>query len=92
MKRITVSVDEETHRLAKLKAAERGTSVSGLVREYLVRLTKESSEAGEPESKGSEKSDKTLSEVIADIFARGGGLDPRDNLTREELHDRSAFR
>ena len=35
MKKITVSVDEETYRLARIRAAELGTSVSALVRDYL---------------------------------------------------------
>ena len=38
MKNITVSVDEETHRLARIRAAELDTSVSALVREYLKSL------------------------------------------------------
>ena len=38
MKNITVSVDEETHRLARIRAAELGTSVSALVRGYLKTL------------------------------------------------------
>ena len=82
MKKITVSVDEETHRSAKEWAAKRGMSVSALVREYLNNLPQRA--PGPPE--------KTLDEVIEAIFARGGGLDPRENLTREELHDRNAFR
>ena len=32
MKNITVAVDEETHRLARIRAAELDTSVSALVR------------------------------------------------------------
>ena len=82
MKKITVSVDEETHRSAKEWAAKRGMSVSALVREYLNNLPRRV--PGPPE--------KTLDEVIEAIFARGGGLDPRENLTRDELHDRNAFR
>ena len=35
MKNITVSVDEETHRLVRIRAAELETSVSALVRNYL---------------------------------------------------------
>ena len=35
MKNITVSVDEETQRLARIRAAELETSVSALVRDYL---------------------------------------------------------
>ncbi len=38
MRNITVSVDEETHRLARIRAAEMDTSVSALVREYLKSL------------------------------------------------------
>ena len=40
VKNITVSVDEETHRLARLRAAELGTSVSALVRGYLKTLVR----------------------------------------------------
>ena len=39
MKNITVSVDDETYRRAHVVAAGRGTSVSALVREFLVSLT-----------------------------------------------------
>ena len=38
MRNITVSVDEETHRLARIRAAELDTSVSALVREFLSRI------------------------------------------------------
>ena len=92
MKKITVSLDDETHRLAKIKAAERGTSVSAMVRAYLNGLVREESRADDSIASGSEKPEKTLDEVIEAIFARGGGIDPRENLTREELYDRNAFR
>ena len=88
MRKITVSVDDETYRLARIKAAENGTSVSAMVREYLNSLTEMSTRAPDITN----APEMTLSEVIEAIFARGGGLDPRDNLTREELHDRNAFR
>ena len=87
MKRITVSLDDETHRLAKVKAAEKGTSVSALVRDYLTRLAN-----GEPAAAGKGKPKKTLSEVVADIRARGGRIRSADNLPREELYDRNAIR
>ena len=92
MKKITVSLDDETHRLAKIKAAERGTSVSAMVRAYLNGLVREESRADALIAPESEKPEKTLDEVIEAIFARGGGIDPRENLTREELYDRNAFR
>ena len=92
MKKITISLDEETHRLAKLKAAGKGTSVSAMVRAYLNGLVREESSADDSIAPVSEKPGKTLDEVIEAIFARGGGIDPRENLTRDELHDRNAFR
>ena len=92
MKNITVSVEEETYRLAKEWAAKRGTSVSALVREYLIGLVSEESSADDSIVSISEKPEKSLDEIIEAIFARGGGIDPRENLTREELYDRNAFR
>ena len=38
MKNITVTIDDETHRRARVRAAELGTSVSALVKEYLAGL------------------------------------------------------
>lgn len=82
MKNITVSIDEETYRTARITAAERGTSVSALVRDYLRGLAKT----------GSSPSKRTLREIVADIHARGGGINPAENLSREELYDRDALR
>ena len=36
---------------------------------------------------GAEFRSRDLDEVIADFNPRGVGLDPRDNLTRDELYD-----
>ena len=82
MKNITVSVDDETYRQARIIAAERGTSVSAIVREFLGNLSMEKNQP--PKSK--------LKEIIAAIHARGGGVDPSENLSREELYDRNALR
>ena len=43
MKNITVSVDDETYRRARTKAAEQDTSLSALVRRFLVELVSEES-------------------------------------------------
>ncbi len=80
MKNITVAIDDDTYRFARIKAAERGTSVSAMVREYLAGLA-------EPQT-GRE----TLREIIESIRAEGGGINPADNLTREELHQRREVR
>ena len=85
MKNITVSVDEETYRMARITAAERGTSVSAMVREFLKTLTAVYKDPPRtPE--------RTLDEIVEAIFARGGGINPRENLTREEIYDHNAFR
>ena len=39
MKNITVSIDDETYRRARIAAATRGTSVSALVRRFLSGLS-----------------------------------------------------
>jgi plasmid stability protein len=39
MKNITVTVDDETYRRARVRAAEQGTSVSRVVKEELVRYS-----------------------------------------------------
>ena len=45
MKNITVSVDDETYRRARMKAAEQDTSVSALVKAFLVALAEDESDA-----------------------------------------------
>jgi hypothetical protein len=39
MKNIAVSLDDETYRRSRMIAAQRDTSVSGLVRQFLIELT-----------------------------------------------------
>ncbi len=53
MKNITVSVDEETYRRARMKAAERDTSVSALVRQFLTDLRRKKA-TRTPASSGAE--------------------------------------
>ena len=38
MKTISVSVDDETHRLARIRAAQTGTTVSAMMRDLLTAL------------------------------------------------------
>ena len=87
MRNITVSVDEETHRAARILAAEAGTSISALTRECLKIIA---------QSRTSEERFQRLrrlqDEVLEAIRARGGGLKPADRLRREALYDRDALR
>ena len=82
MKKITIAVDDETHRLTKEWAARRGVSVSTLIREYLSGLPR----------KASRPPERTLREVVANLRARGVELSSADNLPREKLYDRDALR
>jgi plasmid stability protein len=76
VKNITVTLDDETYRRARIKAAELETSVSALVRRYLVDLA-----GGESEFDRLEKLERTLRERIASF--RAG-----DRLSRDQVHKR----
>lgn len=80
MKNLTVSVPDEVYRRARIKAAERGTSVSALVRDYLCGLGDEETEF--------ERLEKLQDEVMQRIRI----FSAADRLDRETLHDRDALR
>lgn len=80
MKNITVSIDEELHRRARIRAAEQGKSLSATVREFLIGFA-----GGETDS---ERRKRLQSETLATIKAFRAG----DRLTRDEAHDRRALR
>ena len=96
MKNITVSVDEETHRLARIRAAELDTSVSALVRSYLRSLVTGRTGGTAPNEPDvemeAERRRRMLREVIEDIHAASSGFKAADNLSREELYDRARAR
>ncbi len=91
MRNITVSVDEETYRLARIRAAELDTSVSALVRDYLARLVRGklagTAGDGQPRETERERRSRLLDAVVNDITASGGGLRMADNVSRESLYD-----
>jgi hypothetical protein len=76
VKNITVAVDDEVYRRARVKAAERDTSVSALVRQFLIDLAQEGSEF-----ERLERLEKVLREQITDF-------DGSNRLSRDEVHDR----
>lgn len=43
MKNITLKIDDETYRRARIRAAEKGTSISAMVREFLQQENDEES-------------------------------------------------
>jgi len=93
VRNITVSVDEETHRRVRARAAELDTSVSALVRDFLKRLVPRTEPRGnwktQPIESALERRRRLFDDVFADFDARGVGLRAADNLPREALYDRS---
>lgn len=78
MKNITVSLDDETYRRARVIAAERDTSVSALVKQFLVELASEESEA-----ERLKREERALRQSISDF-------DASDRLSRDDVHRRGA--
>ena len=77
MKNITISLDDETHRRVQMIAAERGTSVSALVKDFLVQLAK-----GETDFERLKREEQGIRERIV-------SFDASDRLSRDQIHDRS---
>ena len=76
MKNITVSLDEETYRRARIKTAERDTSASALVRGFLVALASE-----KPGARGLEREERQLRARIRSCSAG-------NRLSRDDAHGR----
>ena len=91
MRNITVSVDDDTYRRSRIRAAELDTSVSALVRGFLRNLIGDHT-VGVREETPLQQRRRLLHEVIADFEARGVGLRAADNLSRDELYDRDSAR
>jgi len=76
MRNITVAVDDETYRRARVAAAERDTSVSALVKAYLEQLASQETEI--------ERLKRQEREIRSQITA----FTAADRLSREDLHSR----
>jgi plasmid stability protein len=80
MKNITVSVDEDLYRKARVRAAELDTSVSAVVRDFLADFAR-----GETDF---ERRKALQDQTLASVRAFRGGT----RLTRDETHERDALR
>ena len=76
MKNVTLSIDEDTHRAARIVAAERGVSLSALVRDYLTGLRSET----DPRREAVFRSLEAMDEVKR--------FSASNRMAREELHER----
>ncbi|MBA3436867.1 MAG: hypothetical protein M3481_05720 [Actinomycetota bacterium] len=77
MKNITVSVPDDVYRSARIRAAERDSSVSALVADYLRSLSEGAIEFARLEAQQRQVQDEIVS------------FRARDRLDRAEIHDRA---
>jgi plasmid stability protein len=78
VKNITVSVDDETYRRARVRAAEQDTSVSALVRRFLIEFVEGESDA------------ERLKREERGLRARITAFRAANRLSRDDLHGRGA--
>ncbi|BDV34644.1 MULTISPECIES: hypothetical protein [Methylocystis] len=76
MKNITVTVDDDTYRRARIKAAAEDTSVSAVVRRFLIDFA-----ASETEFEQLKREEKELRAQISTFRAA-------DRLSRDDIHAR----
>jgi plasmid stability protein len=76
MKNLTVSLDDEVYRRARVRAAERDISVSAMVRKFLIELANDESEA-----ERLKREEARLRDSIQAFRAA-------DRIGRDELHRR----
>lgn len=76
MKNITISVDDDLYRRARILAAEEDTTVTEMLRAFLEQRTRRKEEFAR------------LLKLQDDTLAQIRGLDPAENLSRDELHER----
>lgn len=77
MKNVTLSIPEDVYRAARIRAAERDTSVSALVSQCLRSLTEDQAELARLESEQRK------------VQAELGRFRARDRLGRDAVHDRA---
>jgi plasmid stability protein len=80
MKNITVSLPDDVYRRARVKAAEKDTSVSALVRDFLIGLATEES--------AFERRKRLQTEILNTIQSFRAG----DRWPRERIHGRKSVR
>lgn len=71
---------DEVYRKARIRAAERNTSVSGLVRDLLLQVAEQ------------DERRRHLLETIEAVREANPNFTATDLLSRDELHDRDALR
>jgi hypothetical protein len=80
MKNITVTVEDDIYRRARMRAAELDTSVSAQVRLFLEQFAQKETEF------------ERLKKLEQRLRTEIGGISASDRLSRDELYDRAARR
>jgi plasmid stability protein len=85
MKNITLKIDDEIYRRARIRASQDGTSVSAMVRNFLESLEKQKADEEEAERTRI----KRLLELYAEADARANNSPPREPwvFNREECYE-----
>jgi predicted transcriptional regulator len=78
MKNLTVALDDDTYRRVRMIAAQRDTSVSALVKQFLIDLA-----SGESQTERLKRQERELRESITDF-------DASDRLSRDDVHRHDA--
>jgi plasmid stability protein len=93
MKNVTISLDDDTHRRARIRAAELGKSLSGLVRDLLETLDRAGDRREEIMPSGITRTEfERLAASERELRKTITGFSGKDLLSRDELHDRARER
>ena len=101
MKNVTISLDDDTHRRARIRAAELGKSLSGLVRDLLETLDRSGDRGEEIMPSGITRAEfdrlhrqeLELRAHLAELRKQVPvGFRAGDRLSRDEVHDRARDR
>ena len=82
VKNITVTIEDGLYRKARLQAAERNSSLTAVVREFLKGFCQ-----GETDFERRLRQEK---ETLAAFGGRGGKFSASDRLSRDQVHQRRA--
>jgi len=74
MKNITISLDDDLYRRARILAAEEDTTVTAMLRAYLEEKTRRKEEF------------ERLLKLQQELLATEEGLDPAENLSRDAIY------
>jgi len=80
VKNLTIALDDETYRRARVFAAQRDASISALVKKYLSSLTEEITALRDFK--------KEQEDLLDSIAQRHPRFKVADNLSREDLYQR----